>query len=398
MKVLYASHTQHVSGGEHSLLDLIAALPEDVSAEVACPRGELADRLPGAHELPGMDASLRLHPWYTPRALARIARAGWILRRIAARTRAELVHANSIRAGLVALVARALGGPRVVVHVRDRLPEGPASRLTLRALVHWGAAVVGNSAYTLRGLPPGGRAVRAAIPSPVDLARFDRAVGDAASARGRLGIPAGAAVLGVVGQLTPWKGQDDAIRVLARIRATRPDARLVLVGSAKFVSPETRFDNPAYVRGLRALCEELGVADAVHFVGERDDVPELLLALDLLLVPSWTEPFGRVVIEGMAMGVPVVATAEGGPAEIIEHGETGLLVAPREPERWAVEVERLLAAPERRDAIAARASERAAEYAVELHVERVLAVYRHVLGTPPPAPALESPALRRSFH
>jgi glycosyltransferase involved in cell wall biosynthesis len=195
-------------------------------------------------------------------------------------------------------------------------------------------------------------------------------------------------VLGVVGQLTPWKGQDDAIRALARLREAHPDAQLVIAGSAKFVSRETRFDNPGYVRGLHALCEELGVADAVHFVGEREDIPDLLRALDVLLVPSWTEPFGRVVIEGMAMGIPVIATTDGGPAEIIEHGETGVLAPPREPQAWAEEAGRLLTAPERSAEIAARGRERAAGYAVERHVERLLAVYRRVLGEsdPPGAP------------
>jgi L-malate glycosyltransferase len=380
MRVLYASHTQHVSGGEHSLLDLVAALPPGVCAGVACPPGDLSARLDHSHELPNIDASLRLHPWYTPRALARMAYAGWALRRVAARTGAELVHANSIRAGLIALVARALGGPPVVVHVRDRLPEGAASRMTMSLIVRRAAAVVANSRYTLGGLPRSGRAVQVAVASPVDLDRFDLPSGEPASSRERLGIPPDAPVLGVVGQLTPWKGQDDAIRVLAHVRRSRPGAQLVIAGSAKFVSRETRFDNPTYVRGLRALCDELGVADAVHFVGERGDVPELLRAMDVLLVPSWTEPFGRVVIEGMAASVPVVATSEGGPAEIIQDGETGLLVPPRTPDAWAAAVERLLAAPELRISIAAAGRERVADYAVERHVERLLDVYRGVLG------------------
>lgn len=380
MRVLYASHTQHVSGGEHSLIDAVAALPPDVLAGVACPPGDLSARLPRTYDLPGTDASLRLHPWFTPRAVARMAYAGWALRRIASRTGADLIHANSIRAGLVALAARALGGPPVVVHVRDRLPDGAASRLTLGLLVRWAGAVVANSSYTLDGVPEGGRALRVAVASPVDLARFDPDGGDRDAARARLRAPPGAPVLGVVGQLTPWKGQDVAIRALARVRTAHPDAQLVIAGSAKFVSRETRFDNPTYVRGLRALCGELGVSDAVHFVGEREDIPDVLRALDVLLVPSWTEPFGRVVIEGMAMGVPVIATTEGGPAEIIEHGETGILAPPRDPEAWAAEAERLLSTPERSAAIAGRAQERAADYAVERHVERLLDVYGRVLG------------------
>jgi glycosyltransferase involved in cell wall biosynthesis len=397
MKVLYSSHTGHVSGGEHSLLDLLAALPPGVSAEVACPPGDLAERLPRAHHIPGTDASLRLHPWYTSRALLGMVRAGWRLRRVAARTGAELVHANSIRAGLVALVARVLGGPPVVVHVRDRLPDGPAGRATL-ALLTRAAAVVGNSEYTLRGVPARGRALRAAIPSPVDLARFDPARVDRAQARAKLGLEPGTPVLGVVGQLTPWKAQDDAIRVLHRVRATRPDTQLLLAGSAKFVSTETRFDNPTFVRGLHSLSATLGLNGAVRFLGERDDVPELLAALDVLLVPSWAEPFGRVVVEGMAMGVPVVATAEGGPAEIIEDGKNGVLLPPRSPDRWAQEVERLLADPERRGAIADSARRRVHErYALEAHVDQVLGVYARVLGRRANGAIVTSSKLGRSF-
>jgi glycosyltransferase involved in cell wall biosynthesis len=397
MKVLYSSHTEHVSGGEHSLLDLLAALPPGVSAEVACPPGDLAGRLPRVHHIPGTDASLRLHPWYTPRALLGMGHAGWRLRRVAARTGAELVHANSIRAGLVALVARALGGPPVVVHVRDRLPDGLAGRATL-ALLTRAAAVVGNSEYTLRGVPARGRAVRAAIPSPVDLARFDPARVDRAQARARLGLDADAPVLGVVGQLTPWKAQDDAIRILHRVRAARPDAQLLLAGSAKFVSSETRYDNPTFVRGLHSLSATLGLNGAVRFLGEREDVPELIAALDVLLVPSWAEPFGRVVIEGMAMGVPVIATTEGGPAEIIEDGANGVLLPPRAPERWAGEVERLLADPERRRALVDSARRRVHErYALEAHVARVLEVYGRVLGPRANGAIVTSSKLGRSF-
>jgi glycosyltransferase involved in cell wall biosynthesis len=397
MRLLYSSHTQHVSGGEHSLLDLLAALPPGVSAELACPPGDLARRVPRSHSIPGTDASLRLHPWYTPRALLGMVHAGWRLRRVAARTGAELVHANSIRAGLVALVARALGGPPVVVHVRDRLPEGLAGRVTLGLLTR-AAAVVGNSEYTLRGVPARGRAVRASIPSPVDLARFDPRRIDRAAARARLGLEPDVPVLGLVGQLTPWKGQDDAIRILHRVRASRPDAQLLLAGTAKFVSSETRFDNPTYVRGLHSLSASLGLNGSVHFLGERDDVPELLAALDVLLVPSWAEPFGRVVIEGMAMGVPVIATAEGGPAEIIEDGASGVLLPPRAPARWAHEVERLLADPERRQALAESGRRRVREsYSLEAHVDRVLAVYARVLGRRASGAIVTSSKRGRSF-
>src|SRR5207248_3224481 len=109
---------------------------------------------------------------------------------------------------------------------------------------------------------------------------------------------------------------------------------LLLIGEARFTSGATRYDNTAYVQNLHELTDALDLGQAVRFVGHRNDVPEVLAALDIALLPSWEEPFGRVVVEAMAAGTPVVATAVGGPTEIIEEGINGLLVPPREPELW----------------------------------------------------------------
>src|SRR5215218_391013 len=102
MKVLYVNHTAQVSGAERALLDLLAGLPGDISPAVACPDGPLTAAV-GASGVPvlpvsGTDASLRLHPFYTPRAVADISRSAVVLRRQARRFGADLVHANSIRA------------------------------------------------------------------------------------------------------------------------------------------------------------------------------------------------------------------------------------------------------------------------------------------------------------
>src|SRR5207237_622624 len=81
----------------------------------------------------------------------------------------------------------------------------------------------------------------------------------------------------------------------------------------------------------------LGVADRVYFAGERTDIPAIMGALDILLVPSWSEPFGIVMIEAMAAGTPVIATQEGGPADVIRSGRDGVLVPPRQPPALAEE-------------------------------------------------------------
>jgi glycosyltransferase involved in cell wall biosynthesis len=149
-----------------------------------------------------------------------------------------------------------------------------------------------------------------------------------------------------VAQITPWKGQDVAIRALADVRKSHPHARLLLVGSVKFDSRSTRYDNAAYLAGLRSLISELGLEDAVIFTGQQPDVPAIMRAVDTILLPSWEEPFGRVVTEGMAAGAAVIATSVGGPAETITDGKTGLLVPPKDPQAWVRAINRVLDDPE----------------------------------------------------
>jgi L-malate glycosyltransferase len=379
LNVLYVNHTSHVSGGERSLLTLLAGLPAEVEAAVACPPGQLADavREQGARwlSIPSVDGSLKLHPLHTPRALGSMARAAVGVRRHARSVGADLIHANSIRASLIALAATRLGAPPTVAHIRDCLPPGRVSKATRRLICSGSAVVLANSAYTAESFRvPGMTATMAVAHSPVDLGRFDRDRIDRGAARAHLGLDDSIVALGVVAQLTPWKGQEEAVRALALLRREVPNVRLLLAGSAKFVARATRFDNPTYVRGLHELVRELSLEEHVVFLGEREDVPELMRALDVLLVPSWEEPFGRTVVEGMAMGVPVAATSVGGPAEIIRPGE-GLLLPPRDPGAWADALGPLVEDLPRREAMGARGRERAGRFAVPQHVEAVLGAY-----------------------
>jgi glycosyltransferase involved in cell wall biosynthesis len=386
VKVLYVNHTSLMSGGEHSLLDLLGGLPDVVSPVVACPPGPLADAVRGLgvqwHRLPAIDASLRLHPLHTSAGLARLATGAAIVRRLAERVGADLVHGNSVRSGLIASFAARLGAPPAIVHVRDCLPPGRVSTLTLRAVVAGASGVLANSEYTresvMRATAASHVTVRV-VYSPVDTGRFDPARFEPSEARTRLGLPQTALVLAVVAQMTPWKGQDDAVRILTHLKRTHPDVRLLLVGSATFAGRATRYDNQAYVRRLHALIDSHGVRREVVFLGERADVPAVLRAVDLLLVPSWEEPFGRTVVEAMAMSVPVVATSVGGPTEIVRAGVDGLLVMPRRPKRWAEAIEPLLHEPDRLAQMGQSGRARTLDrFSLSAHVDAVLAAYRDV--------------------
>jgi L-malate glycosyltransferase len=380
MRVLYLNHTAVMSGAERSLLTLIKGLPEDVEPVLACPPGPLAYAA-GTLGLPvmsvhGTDGSLRLHPAHTPRAAIDLGRASFAVRKAARKAGAELVHANTTRAGLVASAVTWLGGPPVVAHVRDRLPRGAVSDVILKALAAGASVVIANSRYTAERIPSGRAPVRV-IPNPVDVEALRRNEADRADARHQLGLEPEDLTLAVIGQLTPWKNQDLAIRAAASLAGLERNVRLLIVGSAKFTSPGTRYDNRAYAEHLRRLAGSLGLGETVWFMGEREDVPLVLAASDLLLAPSWEEPFGRSVVEAMAAGVPVIATEVGGPAEIVENGVDGVLLPPRDPEAWAAAVRDLIADPDRMKSMARVGRERAvARFGVERHVAAVLDAYR----------------------
>jgi glycosyltransferase involved in cell wall biosynthesis len=389
MRVLYVSHTGLVSGAEHALLDLLAVLPGQVSPTVACPPGPLADAVRaigvGVIELPPVSGGFRLHPAQTPRTVAELLVAARALRRNLDAIGADVVHANSLRAGLVVSCALTARRAPVVLHSHDALPTTGSARLVRMALRPVPDAIIAISEFAARAFAGdrfGGRVH--VLYNPLDTDRFDPAVQSRQAARARLGLQADAQLLGLVAQITPWKGHEVAIRTLARLHDRFPDLRLLIVGEAKFTSRATRFDNLSYLDSLRQLVSELGLHHRVEFWGERNDVETIFRALDVALSPSWEEPFGRSVIEAMAVGTPVIATDVGGPPEFLDDGVDGFLLPPHEVPRWAETVAGLLDGSMDREKIGYRGSEKVrALFNREIYARKVLRVYENaVLDSP----------------
>jgi L-malate glycosyltransferase len=386
VKVLYVNHTATISGGERSLLELLAAPPAGVSAAAAVPRGPLlaaiAELGVPVSPITGTAGSLRLHPLHTPRTLLELRAAARQLRRAARAQRAEVVHANSIRAGIILALARP-EDPASVVHVRDCLPATALTRASTRLIASSADVIVANSQYTadwLRSTAP--RARPRVVHNAVDVERFDPGRIDRAAARAALGAAGARAVLlGVVAQLSPWKGQATAIEALGLLRSEGVDAHLLLIGSAKFRDRATRFDNEEYVAGLRELVRALDLEERVSWLGEREDVPELIGALDVLLLPSSQEPFGRALIEAMALEVPVIATDVGGPTEIVHDGREGLLVAPERPSAWAAAIATLARDPKLRAHMGRAGRQRVQEaFTPAHHAAAIGEAYEHALA------------------
>ncbi len=305
--------------------------------------------------------------------------------RLAALIRAErvnIVHAHSRAPGWSAWLAARRTGVHFVTTYHAPYGERPRFKRLYNSVMARGEVVVAVSRHlaglvTARhGVDPGRIRV---IPRGVDPAVFD----PAAVAPARMaalarawGVPEGAPILLLPGRLTRWKGQEEMIDALARMR--HRDAVVVLVGADRGRS--------GYARGLSALAARLGVADRVRLAGLTDDMPAAL-ALAAIVVNASNEPegFGRVIIEAQAMARPVIATAHGGAAETVVHGKTGWLVPPGDAAALAMALDAVLDLPAARRAQVgahARAAVQA-HYTVAAMQQAKLAVYRALLATTP---------------
>jgi glycosyltransferase involved in cell wall biosynthesis len=310
-------------------------------------------------------------------------RAALDLARLFRRERVDLVHTHTSKAGFVGRLAARLARVPLVVHT----PHGHVfyaywgaarTRLYLgleRLAARWTDRLIalterGVEEHLARGV---GRADQwVAIPSGVETASLRARAPARGLARARTGLPPDATVVVGVGRLIPVKGFDVLIAALPEIRAAVPSVQAVLVG-----------EGPARA-SLEAQARRLGVGARVRITGVPDDVSPWIAGADVLAVPSRNEGMGRVLIEGMALGVPVVATATGGIPSVLGEGEFGVLVPPDDPPALAAALIDLLRDPARRDKLAEAGRRRAQEFTVEVMVERLIRLYDELARRPRP--------------
>jgi len=186
-------------------------------------------------------------------------------------------------------------------------------------------------------------------------------------------------LLGQVAQISPWKGQDNAIRMLAELRRRGIAADLLIVGHIAFAGRGVRHDNRGFLRELHRLAEELAISDWVHFLGWREDLPELLSAMDLSLLPSLSEPFGISVAESMAVGTPALVSAGGGPCEYIVDRKSGRVLPAAQHELWARAAHELLDDRPALARMADAARDAVAGFTDECYKREMLDVYAGVM-------------------
>jgi glycosyltransferase involved in cell wall biosynthesis len=376
LRVVFVNHVARLSGGEIALERLLAALKGSVAAHVILGEdGPLVERLRAAGaqvEVIPVPPSIRdmRKESITPSKIDARSALGvllhvWRLRRRIRELEPDLVHTNSLKAALYGGLAGRLAGVRVVWHIRDRIAEDYLPRAAVR-LVRVASrvlptAVIANSKTTLATLPQRrGHVLYGIVTDPLVPPSFDPRPGPELT-------------IGMVGRISRWKGQHVFLEAFAHAFRALP-VRGRIIGSVMF-------GEEAYEAEIRSRADELGLGDQIEFRGFGEDVWAELVELDILVHCSITpEPFGQVVVEGMAAGLPVVAAAAGGPAEVIQDGIDGLLTPPGDADELARTLRRVADDPELRRRLGTRARIASRSFSGERTADELMGIYDQILG------------------
>ena len=330
VRLLHVVDLLTVAGMEYGVIKLLNGLDPSRYDSIICCQSRQVEatrallephvRVVEMHRRPGFDTGLVLH-------MASLFR----------RERVHIVHSHNWTTFLYAWLATALAGTPVFLHGEHghEDPGAPVRRLGVKrflarrpARLTTVSAGLGEELRTLWRVPAD-RVVT--IPNGVDLARFGRQ-GMREAARRELGIASDALVIATVGMVRPVKDHPTLLRAFALAHRSHDEARLLLVGKGDW-------------EPIRALGQELGIAEALVVAGERRDIPAILAATDVYVNCSTTEGMSNTILEAMASCRPVVATEVGGNPELVRDGVTGTLVPARDPDRLGGAIERLLRDP-----------------------------------------------------
>ncbi len=316
-------------------------------------------------DVPVINLNMGKYSLGAPRRVLDVCREHWV----------GVCHSQLSKSNLACLLARRRGGPPVIVHERGMaLRRGLSAwvyRHSLRRLHRHAHRLIANSQAMRRSLVDAvgidERMIRT-MPNPVDTAGLQPSAEGRRALRDELNVSDDACVIGYLGRLHPVKGVDILLEAAPLLAERLGEYRLVVAG-----------DGPERQR-LEQRALELGVAERVRFLGMRQDVAATASGFDLVVMPSRQEAFGRVAVEMMQLGVPLIANPADGLAELVEDGRTALVLPANTPEAIAEAVVRLWQSPDLRRRLTERGRDFARQYSVERHVDELLTVYRSAIG------------------
>ncbi|WP_379132290.1 glycosyltransferase family 4 protein [Paenibacillus sp. sgz500958] len=376
LRVAYIDHTARWSGGEVALFNLLTNIGDEIHPLVIlAEEGVLAERLRekgiDVRIIP-LDESVRSRGRNTvnlgaPGAALKLLSYGRRLAPLLKEEQVDCVHTNSLKSALYGAIAAKKAGIPLIWHIRDHIGApylkpvvAKAIRLLSRLLPN---GVIANSRSTLNALE-----LPRTKKTLVVYSAFAKAIGGGI---GRRDQPEFNVLL--VGRLAQWKGQHVLLEAAKEFRHD-PRVKFWLAGDALFGEDE-------YKKELIQTIENNELSN-VSLLGHVDDIQGLMNKADLLIHTSITpEPFGQVIVEGMAAGLPVIASNEGGPVEIVVPGETGLLIQPGDPGLLAESIRWMLDHPEERRRMADNGVKRVKEhFVIENTVRDIVDYYKGLLA------------------
>lgn len=376
LRVAYIDHTAKWSGGEVALYNILTNIGSQIDPLVIlAEEGALADRLRergiDVRVVP-LDESVRTRNRNAvnlgaPSAALKLLSYGRRLAPLLKREQVACVHTNSLKSALYGAIAAKLAGVPLIWHIRDHIGPPylkPVVAKTIRLLSRLlPNGVIANSHSTLNALE-----LPRTKKTLVVYSAFAKAIG---CGRGREQGKDFNVLL--VGRLAHWKGQHV---LLQAAKSFKPDTRVKF-----WLAGDALFGEDTYKQELLKMIEQDGLTN-VSLLGHVDDIQGLMQQADLLVHTSITpEPFGQVIVEGMAAGLPVIASNEGGPVEIVVPGETGLLIRPGDPAVLAESIAWMLEHPEERRQMAERGVKRVKEhFVIENTVKDIVDYYKGLLA------------------
>ena len=307
--------------------------------------------------------------WYDGRLLAAMTR-------LIRREKVDLIHSTLPGQNFYSCLAGRLTRCKTIVTYQSAFDfyaaRQPREAIKLWFVRHSAAAVVAVTDHIRARLTdlgfPAGKTVR--IYNCVNPNRFSASEGG--RLRKELGCPAGTKLIGMVANLSKWKGYEFFIQAARDVVDAMPDTRFVAVGELDHGIAEQ----------LSQLVQQLSLQDRFFFLGFREDVPEILADLDVFVLSSLSEGLPLAVLEAMAAGKPVVVTRSGGPQEFVEDGRTGLLVPPADASVLAAKIVELLCDPEQAAAMGRSARTKIyRDFTLEKMVGDYERLYEHCLNT-----------------
>jgi glycosyltransferase involved in cell wall biosynthesis len=289
----------------------------------------------------------------------------------------NIVHCTEKpRDAFLGLLLARLAGAKCLVHLHVNV-EDWISPVVRWALKH-ADALVGVSQFTAdsaikKGYDPS--RVHAVL-NGLDISGWDSET-DGRPNRQDFGIPADMPIMVIASRLFYWKGHAELIEALALVKETIPDFRLLIVGED---DPRATPGRGPFSEELKGLTAELGLTEQVVFTGFRKDMPAIMAAADIFTHPSFEEPFGMVYVEAMAMKKPIITLNQGGSAEVVEHGKSGLLSSPKDIKQMAENIICLIQDPDLRQRMGEYGRHRAESYFNPQRMTRDMEnVYRKLL-------------------